>query len=279
MDMLLLRTFLAVDETGNFSAAAERLHCVQSNVTARIRKLEMHFGQPVFLRDKAGARLTGFGELLKQRATTLLNEFDRAERELLEAAGPAAPLILGSMETTAAARLPAILKELRGRVPKAQVTLHTGPTSDLLSKVWARKLDAAFVAGPIDPDRFRSVLAFDEQLVHVTSKASPQNQPLLAFRSGCSYRAAAQSWLRSDGKADTEVLEIGTLEGILGCVEAGMGFAVAPESAVFQYRNLGELSFRKLPPAFATAQTHLIWRLDHQPVRVQRELIDILATK
>lgn len=279
MDLLLLRTFLVVDETGSFSAAAERLHCVQSNVTARIRKLEEHFGQPIFLRGKAGARLTGFGDLLKQRATALLNEFDGIEKELLEAAGSAAPLVLGSMETTAAARLPAVLKELRSRAPKGQITLHTGSTSDLLVKVWARKLDAAFVAGPIDPKRFRSVQAFDEQLVHVTSKATPQAEPLLAFRSGCSYRAAAQSWLRSEGRADTEILEMGTLEGILGCVEAGMGFAVAPESAIAQYRNADELSVRHLPPIYSSVKTFMIWRLDQQPGRAHRELIDILSVK
>lgn len=276
MDTALLRTFLAVDEAGSFSAAAQRLHCVQSNVTARIRRLEQHFGQAVFLRGKGGARLTAFGETLKTKATALLHEIESTERELLEAAGTAAPLVLGSMESTAAVRLPSALKALRSRLPKANVTLQTGPTAELLANVWDRKIDAAFVAGPVDPDRFHAQPAFPERLVHISSRIYRQTEPLLAFRSGCSYRAVAQSWLRANGKMDTEVLEMGTLEGILGCVATGMGFAVAPESAAEQYRDRDELLVTPLPAPFDTTTTHLVWRIDHEPAQVLRELLDII---
>ena len=44
MDPIQLQTFLAVMETGSFSAAGERLHSVQSNITVRIRKLEAELG-------------------------------------------------------------------------------------------------------------------------------------------------------------------------------------------------------------------------------------------
>jgi len=216
MDILLLRTFMSIIETGSFSASAQEMHCVQSNITSRIRRLETHLGQPVFERGRGGARVTEFGQLLRQHAEDLLPRFDAAERDLLDAAGVSAPLRLGAMETTAAARLPSMLKALKQLCPTAPISLRTGPTGELVSLLWGRKIDTAFVASPIDESRFRSVPAFREHLVLARSATNDQAGPLLAFRSGCSYRATAESWLRSDGKSDTEIIEMGTLEGILG---------------------------------------------------------------
>lgn len=273
MNLAQLKTFLAVVDSGSFSAAARRLHCVQSNVTRQIRQLEEHFGQPVFRRGRGGAQLTRFGERLKEHAIALVHQFEVAERELTEAAGGAAPLALGSMETTAAVRLPAILKRLKAECPNAVVSLQTGSSSDIQQRLWERKIDAAFVAGPIDPDRFSSVSAFDEDLVCASSSALGTGGPLLAFRSGCNYRTVAETWFSDENHRAVEVLEMGSLEGILGCVEAGMGFAVAPRSAVEMYRNVEDLCVAQLPERYARVSTHLCWRLDHKPVRALRALI------
>jgi DNA-binding transcriptional LysR family regulator len=277
MDIVLLKTLVAVTDSGSFSGAAGVLHCVQSNVTSRIRRLEEHFGQKVFQRSKAGARLTEFGERLHGKAVVLLQQFEAAERDLLDAAGAGAPLSLGSMETTAAVRLPTVLKSLKLLCPASTISLETGPTGDLLAKVWDRKINAAFVAGPVDEDRFRSIKAFAERLVSARNPEGSSADPLLAFRSGCSYRASAQAWLRSIGRSDTEVAEMGTLEGILGCVEAGLGFAVGPESAVLGYRNADQLEVTPLPLPFSEVDTYLVWRIDHQPVESHRKLIEILS--
>ncbi|WP_417678060.1 LysR family transcriptional regulator [Roseibium sp.] len=276
MDIVLLKTLLAVAETGSFSGAANALNCVQSNVTSRIRRLEDHFGQKIFLRGKAGARLTDFGERLHAKAEDLLQLFAAAERELLDAAGAGAPLSLGSMETTAAVRLPALLKSLKTRCPAAPISLKTGPTADLLAMVWDRKVDAAFVAGPVDDTRFNSVRAFTERLVCARNPVNPDSGSLLAFRAGCSYRATAQAWLKSLGRSDTEITEMGTLDGILGCVAAGLGFAVAPEQAVRGARDAGHLEISPLPDPYATVDTFLVCRIDHVPVESHRVLIEVL---
>jgi DNA-binding transcriptional LysR family regulator len=276
MDVVLLKTLVAVADAGSFSGAAEILHCVQSNVTSRIRRLEEHFGQKVFQRSKAGAHLTEFGKHLHSRAIDLLQHFDAVERDLMEAAGTGALLRLGSMETTAAVRLPGLLKHLK-QLSRAPMSLSTGPTADLLARVWDRKLDAAFVAGPVDEDRFHAVTAFTERLVCARNPTGTARDPLLAFRPGCSYRATAQAWLGSIGRSDTEVTEMGTLEGILGCVEAGLGFAVGPESAIRGYRNADQLELDPLPAPFDLVETFLVWRIDHQPVDSHRKLCCILS--
>jgi len=230
MDILLLRTFMAIVDTGSFSAAALDLHCVQSNVTARVRRLEDHFGEVVFERGRGGARLTDFGEHLRRHAEDLIARFEAAENDLLDAGGASAPLKIGSMETTAAVRLPSILKQLKQQCPSAPITLRTGSSGELLSLLSDRKLDVVFAAAPIDDTRFCGTQAFVEHLTMAQHPSDEKASTLLAFRHGCSYRAQAETWLRSLGKTDTEILEMGSMESILGCVEAGMGFALAPRN-------------------------------------------------
>ena len=279
MDRQLLQTFMAVTESRSFSAAAPLLHCVQSNVTARIRRLEAQLGGTLFERGKNGARLTQLGERLRPHAVELLLRFEEAERDLRDAAGNSAPLRLGAMETTAAVRLPPLLKAVMHLCPAAPVSLHTGPTAELLELVWDRKLDAAFVAGPVDRNRFCSSIAFQETLVAVHAQDSVGAMPLLAFRQGCSYRAVAEAWLRDLGRSDTAIVEMGTLDGILGCVEAGIGFAVVPEASASAYRNAQELRSTPLPTPFAISHTHLVWRRDGIMPKAQAALQTLLTEK
>ncbi len=276
MDILLLKTFLTVCDTGSFSGAAQELNSVQSNITSRIKRLEEHFGQVIFERGRGGARLNPFGERLQNHARDLIARFEAAERDLLDASGLNAPLRLGSMETTAAVRIPPLLKSFKAECPGVKVSLRTGPTAEMLSLVRERKIDAAFVAGPIDETRFRAVPAFEEKLVLVQSKMQDSTNALLAFRHGCSYRAIAESWLRHEGRSDTEIVDMGTLDGILGCVDAGMGFAVAPERAVRQWFGVKGLLLTDLPEAFGRTETLLVWRQDFQVTKGFEVLLDIL---
>lgn len=276
MDLTQLRTFLAVAETGSFSAAGERLHSVQSNVTARIRKLEAELGGSVFERGRGGARLTPLGERLMRHASDILARVARAQADMRDAAGEAAPLRLGALEATAGSRLPPVLKALSLAAPHAEVTLATDSSGALTRRVWEQALDAAFVVGTVDADRFRCVPAFEETLVIVRAAGRPGREMLLAFADGCSYRAAALEWLRRTGRGDTPVRELGSLDAILGCVGAGMGFAVAPESAVKTYNALDTLSIAPLEPGFARSTTSLIWRADTRPNRTLEKLMTIL---
>lgn len=278
MDLVQLRTFLAIVETGSFSSAGELLHSVQSNITGRIRKLEEDLGGAVFERGRGGASLTPLGERLEPYARDILALMATAEADLKDAAGLAAPLRLGALETTAGSRLPAILMQLTFDAPKAEVTLSTGPSGVLTREVWERRIDAAFVVGPVDHDRFRSVLAFTETLVVAKAANLDSAGRLLAFANGCSYRAAAQTWLRETGQSDVPITDMGSLDAILGCVGAGMGFAVVPRSAVNTYNAVDTLTLQPLDKDFQKSHTSLIWRGDTRPSHALKSLIKNLES-
>ena len=108
MELIGLVTFSAVARTGGITRAADELNTVQSNVTQRIKALEAEIGTVLFERHSRGMTLTGAGRRLlpyAQRMAALSREAVLAARDDGE---PKGPLTIGSMETTAAVRLPSL---------------------------------------------------------------------------------------------------------------------------------------------------------------------------
>lgn len=240
MDLLTLNTFCAVARHGSLSGAASELHTVQSNVTARLKQLESDLAVPLFTRHSRGVCLTTAGIRLlgyAQRVGALVNEAEAAVRDDGTVRGT---LRIGSMETTAAVRLPALLGRFHQAHPHAQLEVRTGPTAELLEHVLAQRLDGALVAGPIDHPELSCEPAFREELVLVRARGSVDMRQRLAqgdltvivFRQGCSYRQRLEAYFAARGWLPFRRFEFGTLEGVLGCVAANVGLTVLPRSAV-----------------------------------------------
>lgn len=93
----------------------------------------------------------------------------------------------------------------------------------------------------------------------VSSLASTGNsQPLILFREGCAYRARALAWRRQRGQHTSEVMELGTLDGILGCVAVGLGVTLVPRRVASLSRYSDELMLETLPEEIASIPTMMI---------------------
>jgi len=260
MDFTALDTFLAICETGSVTAAAQRLNCVQSAVTARLRRLEDSLGAALVERHARGVRPTEAGERLATYARRIGHLAEEA-RAAVRAADSPARLHLGTMETTAAVRLPPVLAQLRARHPGLRLSLATGPSDDLVREVLAGRLDAALIGGRIEHPELAVRALLSEELVEVSAAgADAPRHTLLAFRRGCTYRARAEAWLRQGGHAPFEVMEFGSLDAIVGCAAIGLGIAVLPR-VVAEARGEA-LALAALPPEFARLETCLVRRRD-----------------
>jgi LysR family transcriptional regulator, cell division regulator len=156
---------------------------------------------------------------------------------------PKGPLAIGSMETTAAVRLPSLLARFHRRFPAVQLTLRTAPTAALIADVLDGSLDGAFVCGPIDHAELTTVSAFQEELVLVSASrwsslaairaATAESGPTaLVFRTGCSYRQRLEQVFAELGWPCARRCEFGTLDGIIGCVAAEMGVTMLPRAVI-----------------------------------------------
>ena len=247
MDVRDLKVFAAVADAGVVTRAAARLNTVQSNVTARLHALEQELGVPLFIRHSRGMSLTAAGTHLQPYATKILALVDEARHAVSDNGEPKGILRLGSMETTAAVRIPPLLISFTKHFPLIDLNFYTDTSDELVQDVLDRKLDGAFVTGPVSHRDLEAVVAFDEKLTIATSKqvqsldqliASSDELRVLVFRQGCAYRRRLEAILSKRGVARLKVLEFGTLEGILGCVAAGLGVTLLPTSVMRSGANL-----------------------------------------
>ncbi|GIO14334.1 HTH-type transcriptional regulator GltR [Cohnella xylanilytica] len=288
MDIRDLRIFLAAAHEGSLTKAAEKLEYVQSSISIRIQRLESELNTPLFHRGRQGVRLTSSGEALKSYAEKIVSLMNEAERAVTDNSIPRGPLRIGSLETTAAIRLPFILADYVAAYSEVDLSLRTGTTDELLHLVLRYELDGAFVATPVEHPELDVVEAGVEEFVLVIGGQLPsidrperlRNLTLLVFRVGCSYRRKLEDWLRSNGIKPAKLMEFGTLEGILGCIHAGLGVSLLPRSVAERARATYNLRYLDLLPDRSwTVPTLFIRRSDAYRTAAISEFIRISSER
>jgi DNA-binding transcriptional LysR family regulator len=274
MDAGDLKVFAAVARRGGMNKAAQELHMVQSNVTQRVRGLEQELGVPLFHRHSRGVTLTAAGAQLLPYAHRIGHLLAEAKRAATDGPVPSGRLCIGSLETTAALRLPPVLAAYTRAHPKVDIVLETGTSTELIKEVLERRLEAAFVVGPVDHPDLAEDRVVTEELVVVTSPRVKTLDDLidsmtkgaldkiLVFRAGCTYRAMLEALLAERGAGSFRRLEFGTLDGILGCVGAGLGITLLPRAVVASALRDGRIAVHALPKDQALVPTVLVRRRD-----------------
>jgi len=270
MDAADLRIFEAVARLGSMNRAAAELNTVQSNVTARVRVLEDELGTPLFQRHSRGVTLTAAGRRLLPYAGRVARLLDDARRAVGDEGTPSGPLVIGSLETTAALRLSPILSVYAATYPEVDLVLRTGTTAELAEQVLGHILEGAFVCGPINHPELVEVSAFREELVILTAPSvrtldeviGKGDLKIVVLRAGCSYRQRLEAVLAKRGVVGLRRLEFGTLEAIFGCVSAGLGLTLLPKSLIGPVWRDGRVAVHELPAPEAQVETLFVRRRD-----------------
>jgi len=268
-----LAVFEAVARAGAMSRAAERLHMVQSNVTQRVRALEDELGVALFERHSRGVTLTEAGRRLLPYAARSRDLLAEARAAVTDEGAPAGPLVVGSLETTAALHLSGMLSGFVAAYPAVDLTLVTGTTREMVSGVLDRSLDGAFVGGPISQRGLLAEPVFEEELVlasrvglrHLEDLAAVDDLRIVVLRAGCSYRQRLEEILARRGIAGLRLLEFGTIEAILATVSAGLGVTLMPRGTLVPAAETGAIRLHTLPPEEGRVTTMFVRREDRAP--------------
>ena len=127
MNFADLQVFKAVVEEGGIVKAAQKLHRVPSNVSTRIKQLEIAVGIPLFHRNRQRLHLSPSGELLLGYADRLIDLSEEA-RHVVSGATPQGLLKLGALESTTASRLSGVLADFTGLIPTCVWNSPPAPT-------------------------------------------------------------------------------------------------------------------------------------------------------
>jgi len=275
MEVRQLQIFRILAEELNFTRTAEKVHTVQSNVTAQIRALEEELGVPLF--DRLGRRvtLTDAGRRFQPFAEQALTAMEQGQRVIQAGAEPSGPLRLGSPESILTYRLPPILRTYRERFPHVELSFLPHLNDSLVAELESGKLDMVIcmsdtVSNPAlvsVPLRTETILLLGHSSHPLTRKAAVHptdlaGQTLLLTESGCGYRSKIDRILIQQNVRPGNITEFSSIEAMKSCVAAAMGIGLLPGIVVAA--ELRQRQFKALHWAGPTLDigTHILWHKD-----------------
>ena len=255
MEIRQLRAFLAIAEARTFTAAARRIHYTQAALSMQIKQLEREVGVPLFTRMPRRVVLTEAGERLHERAHQIMREHDAALAELAELAGAEhGRLRVGSASGMVSAdALPAVLKRLRRAHPQAEVSVRSGTSEELVGRILAGELDAAFVSLPVQARNVETELLSQDQLVAIASPRHPlaaqrvvsafalAGEKLILGERGGNTRRLIDEFFAEAGLKPTVAMELSRQAAIKNMVAADMGVGIVPLSVAREDVERGRL--------------------------------------
>ena len=243
MDLRQLAALVAVADAGTFSAAATRLHTVQSNVSTHVARLERELG--VALVDRSAGQLTAEGAVAVARARRVQSEVDALVADVASLHDEVAGHVrMGIIGTTGRWMLPPLLAAVGARYPKVRIDILEGNTTSLLPQLLAGALDLTVVNLPVSDPQVTVDDLFEEDLVlvapaghHLASRQEVTLEEVAAHElllppPGTSIRVELDRAAEVAGVTLQAQIELDGLRLIASLAFEGFGAAILPATAV-----------------------------------------------
>ncbi|WP_137130139.1 LysR family transcriptional regulator [Rhizobium sp. FY34] len=194
LDNDVLRTFVAIADTGNFSTAAEAVLRTPSAVSMQIKKLEEQLRTTLFLRDARSVSLTPHGEMLLTYARRMIALSNEAVSRFImpELSGV---VRVGAADDIAERLLPSILKDFAGKFPGIMVDVTVDMSMKLRRRMDEQRLDLALVNYSARSDLAPGEVVYRDKLVWAGAKCGSAHLrdplPISIWEDGCIWRQVA----------------------------------------------------------------------------------------
>lgn len=235
LDNDVLRTFVAIAETGNFSTAAEKVFRTPSAVSMQIKKLEDMLGATLFIRDARSVRLTAHGEILLTYARRMLALSSEAVARFLmpELSGV---VRLGAPEGLGERLLPSVLKGFASHYPGVMIDVTIDTSAGLRRRMTEQRLDLALFNATCGSSRFEGEVVYTERLVWAGAKCGTAHMrdplPLSIWEEGCAWRGEALASLEAQGRNYRVAYLSGHTMAQRAAITADLAIAPLPRSFV-----------------------------------------------
>lgn len=243
MDLRQLNAIVAIAEHGSFSAAADALSTVQSNVSAHVARLERELGATLF--DRTAARLTEEGELVVDRARRINAEMQALLADVAAVRHEVSGTVqLGIIGTTARWLVPRLLEEMRARYPAVRIVIVDATSTSLEPRLLNGSLDLAVVTVPLPTRDLSTTPLFDEDLLLFVPDDHPAARrtklgirdlgdiELLLTPTGTGLRDPIEAVAAAHGVTLKAQAELDGVRLIATLAIEGFGAAILPASAV-----------------------------------------------
>ena len=242
MDIRQLNALVAVVDNGSFSAAAQSLHTVQSNISTHIARLEKELN--VSLIDRQTGVLTEEGQLVVERPRRVQTELESISLDVKALHSEVSGIVrLGVIGTTGRWVSPILLESMTQKFPRVRIQITDAVTSNLMPLVVQGRVDGAIVNLPISHPDVEVEALFEEEPVLVAPNGHPLAKydsltpdilaefPLLLNPPGVPFRDGIDKDLESHGIKLTSKAEVDGMRLLASLATDGFGAAILPATA------------------------------------------------
>ncbi len=244
MEMNQIRYFLAVCEHRNFTHAASASNVSQPSLTTAIKKLEDELGGDLFVRDRAGCRLTALGKLMQPRLQKVHDETRQAKAEAVRHVRlERVPISVGVGETIGHNRISAAMERIRTRLPQAEIELIVASSSALLTGLRDGEFDVVVTAEKVNEDLYRIDQLYEEDYKVVVSKSHPLSEldaislstlteTDMLDRPNCEMRDALHETCADHGHELYAAYRSNRVDWLVELARQGSGAVILPTTAI-----------------------------------------------
>lgn len=240
MDTKQLKTLLAIEQHGGFAAAAQVVNITASAVSQQITALESELGAKLFDRTYRPPMLTAKGAEMVHSARAILQIVAETKTSIagMQVCGTIA---FGSLRTGTNSLVPRALASLRKTYPELNFCLRVAMSEELMNEVVSGHLDAALVADYVAvPKSLTWTPVVNEPLVVLIPLGTRERTledlirkvPYIRYQTQVQLSRQIDTEIARFSSTPIEIVSVNTMAAVVGCVQAGLGFAVVPQIAL-----------------------------------------------
>lgn len=244
MDLRQLDVLAAIHQSGSFTAAADSLGTVQSNISAQLQSLEKELNTTLVVRSRQGARLTEQGQVVVKRAKRIKSEIESMLDDLSMLQGlKRGHASIGFTGTSSRWLVPNLVQQMRESAPGVTLHITEAPSERLLADVITHDLSVAVITDNVIDSRVEYTKLCEEELVGIAPIDFGLDSSIKTFEELQKYPHVLtpttnplRTWIDDSAKRENVVLDVPVnCEGIRllpRLVRSSVGCSILPLTAL-----------------------------------------------
>lgn len=235
----LIKTFIAVYESRNFTQAAEQLYLSQPTISLQVKKLEEQLMTSLFIRNgKQEIRPTEAADFFYPKALQMLELWEDSAQRIREKENFREHCIIACSNTCGVYLVPQIVAYLIRLYPMIDFTLEMMNSEEVLHQLEQNKADIGFVEKPVRSEVLNQKIIFRDELVLV---GDPSSDYWIMREDHSGMRLVNEDYLKQNN-LNPHLIQVNNGEMALSLLNAGVG-----QSIISKLSLSGKEEWRKAP--------------------------------